>query len=133
MIKKNSKLKTQNSKKKSGFTLIELIVVITIIAVISVVAMVSFGAVTKKSRDSRRMADLEKYRVALEMARQIGVTYPVSLNNLVTMNLITATVNDPKTGAVYPYTTTGYVYTLTATMEDAGSTNTPGFYQVTNP
>ena len=120
--------------RKNGFTLIELIVVITIIALLTVVAMVSFGGVNKKSRDGRRMADLEKYRVALEMARQIGSTYPNSLNDLVTMNLISAVITDPATGVIYDYDSpTDYTYTITAVMEDGGSTNVPGFYEVTNP
>jgi prepilin-type N-terminal cleavage/methylation domain-containing protein len=133
MIKKNLKLKMQNSKKNGGFTMIELIVVITIIAVMTIVAMVNYGGVNRKSRDGRRMADLEKYRVALEISRQIGSTYPASLNSLVGMNLINEISTDPKTGSDYTYVSTGYTYTLSAVMEDTGSTNVPGAYQVTNP
>jgi prepilin-type N-terminal cleavage/methylation domain-containing protein len=125
---------------KKGFTLIELIVVITIIAILTVVGVVSYGGVNKKSRDSRRMADLEKYRVALEMARQVGGTYPATIGwstTLVNMNLLAGTVTDPKTGAGYSYTRGAgkYTYTIDAGVEDVGSTNVPGsmIYRVTNP
>jgi prepilin-type N-terminal cleavage/methylation domain-containing protein len=120
------------NKTKQGFTLIELIVVITVIALITVVTMVSFGGVNRKSRDSRRMADLEKYRIALEIARQVGSTYPNSLDELVTMNLISDITKDPK-GADYAYTSTEYTYVLSASVEDPGSTNVPGLYRVMNP
>jgi len=105
-----------------GFTLIELIVVITIIGIITVVGIVSYGGVTKKSRDSRRMADLEKYRVALEMARQVGSTYPADLNTLVNMGLVPQILTDPKAGFTYNYhPLTNYTYELYAQMEDPGS------------
>lgn len=120
-------------KNKLGFTMIELIVVITIIAVMTVVAMVNYGGVNRKSRDGRRMADLEKYRVALEIARQVGSTYPADLDDLAGMNLVNEIVRDPKTNADYSYVSNGYTYTLSAVMEDAGSTNVPGAYEVTNP
>ena len=125
---------------KRGFTLIELIVVITIIAVLTAIGVVSYGGVTKKSRDSRRMADLEKYRVALEMARQVGSTYPADLNTLVGESLVPQILSDPK-GFAYKYVGANYSYNLYAQMEDLGSTNISPMagcggncnYSVTNP
>lgn len=127
---------------RKGFSLIELIVVITIIAVVTAVGFVSFGGVNKKARDGRRMADLEKYRVALEMARQVGNTYPANLGVLVTMNLLSGTAVDPKSNSAYPYIlVSSYKYNIGASMEDLGSTNIAPFggcggscnYQVKNP
>jgi prepilin-type N-terminal cleavage/methylation domain-containing protein len=113
-----------NKKKRFGFTLIELIVVITIIAVLTAIGVVSYSGVTRKSRDSRRMADLEKYRIALEMARQVGSTYPADLTTLKTMGLIPDILADPKTGFNYDYepaVAPAYAYSLYAQMEDPGS------------
>jgi len=124
----NYELRITNYKKNKGFTLIELIVAITIIAVVTMVTVVSFAGTNKRARDSRRMADLEKLRVALEMAKQIGVTYPATLGVLVTGNYIQSIPADPKTNIVYPYEmgATNYIYSLYAVMEDMG--NTTGDY-----
>ncbi len=122
-------------KKQKAFTLIELMVVMTIIIVISVVAMVSYAGSGKKARDSRRIADLEKIRLALEVIRQTGTTYPANPSALEPTYLSKVPV-DPKTGAGYSYTpgATNYTYTLDATMEDLGTTNMAGnIYRVTNP
>lgn len=125
-----------NKKIKSkGFTLIELIVVITIIAVLTVVAMVSYTGAGKRARDGRRVSDLEKIRIALEMYRQnVGSSYPATLSTLVP-NYIQVLPNDPKgVGVSYVYSHTGYTYTVRATVEDPGSSNVAGgIYQVTNP
>lgn len=129
-------------KKNQGFTLFELLVSISIIAVMTAIAVVSFGGMNKKSRDARRMADLEKIRVALETAKQIGVTYPTSINYLVTNKFLDREPVDPKTksSSSYLYTrVNGYTYYVCSTMEDVGSTNYPSGgmtgcnYRVVNP
>lgn len=62
-----------------AFTLVELLVAMTIIMVLTIVAVVNYGSVQKNARDSKRKADLEKVRVALEMYRQDhDGCYPVS-------------------------------------------------------
>ena len=110
--------------KQKGFTLIELIVSITIIAVITVISVINFGGTNKKARDGRRMADLEKIRVALEINRQEKGTYPAALNNLVTNGYLQANPVDPKAPVfIYYYVGSGYSYTLDAQMENLGSTN----------
>jgi general secretion pathway protein G len=122
--------------KTKGFSLIELVVVITIMAVIIALVSVNFASTGKKGRDSRRMADLEKVRMALEMARQAGTTYPGDINDLVS-DYIQAIPTDPKGGNYRYNRATNYSYVLEATMEDVGSTNGNygnGYnYRVTNP
>lgn len=131
-------------KKKNGFTLFELLVTISIIAVLTAVAVVSFGGMTKKARDSRRMADLEKIRVALESLKQIGSTYPVTSDfssSLIGSSLLPQIPKDPKTGVIYSYSGTNYTYQIGTSMEDLGSTNCNGSdcgcvgcnYKVVNP
>ena len=61
---KNLKLK---NSRKSGFSLVELLVVITIIAILSVTAYVALGGQTEKARNSRRMQDLTTIQSALEI------------------------------------------------------------------
>jgi len=119
--------------KKSGFTLVELLVVVAIIIIMSTVAMLSYASSGKKTRDSRRMADLEKIRLALEMVRQVGNTYPATANveTILVPTYLQSWPSGPKgVGDTYVYTrdaTSNYKYTLNATMEETGSV-----YQVTN-
>ena len=63
---------------KKGFTLIELMVVISIIAILSSIGFATYSGLNKKTRDSRRMVDLEVIRQALELYRSDNGTYPVS-------------------------------------------------------
>ncbi len=65
--------KNQNS---DGFTLIELLVVISIISVLISLSFVSFLQARKSARDSKRKADLEQIRSALELYRNDCKTYP---------------------------------------------------------
>jgi len=137
-------------KKTNGFTLFELLVTISIIAVLTAVAVVSFGGMTKKARDSRRIADLQNIRVALEGAKQVGITYPVSLTTLVDNGFLQQIPTDPKaaSGGNYVYTRlSDYTYRICAYVEESGSKSTDvsgcsgiptgvgftGYYKVVNP
>jgi prepilin-type N-terminal cleavage/methylation domain-containing protein len=126
---RNEILETRKRKimknKRKGFSFIELIVVVTIIAVLSVAGVISYSAANKKSRDSRRISDLEKMRMALEMVRQVGVTYPTTIGVLAPDYMQTVPTDPKSDGSAYLYQqlNSGYGYQLTASMEDLGSTN----------
>lgn len=59
-----------------GFTLIELLVVISIIGILSSVILASLSAARMKSRDARRIADIDQIRTALEMYYDEKAEYP---------------------------------------------------------
>lgn len=142
-----------SNKQKTGFTLIELIVVVTIIAVLTVAGMVSYAAASVKARDSRRISDLEKIRLALETVRQVGGTYPNETGDTnTTLFAAGKSLNgamqmapaDPKSGWNYYYTGSSFTYSLYAKVEDIGTTNLAAAtgscnganscnYKVTNP
>lgn len=61
---------------KSGFTLIELMVVISIIAILSVIVFASFGDARSQSRDKVRMNDLKQVQVALTLYKAQNGSYP---------------------------------------------------------
>lgn len=62
---------------KSGFTLIEMLVVMTIIGVLAGLTLTGFEASRKASRDGRRRSDLEQIRSGLEMCRADTGSYPL--------------------------------------------------------
>jgi prepilin-type N-terminal cleavage/methylation domain-containing protein len=122
---KNFKVKKLKSKK-NGFTLIELIVAITIIAVLSVIAIVNYSGVSRRSRDGRRINDLERIRMALELYRQEYKKYPANVSDLIP-NYLQEWPKDPTTFR-YDYAhLTDYTYTVSAHVEDLGTTNTSLF------
>lgn len=51
--------------KNNGFTLIELLVVVAIIGLLSSVVLASLNTARAKSRDAKRLSDLEQIRTAL--------------------------------------------------------------------
>jgi len=108
---------------KKGFTLVELIVVITIIMVITALGVVNFAGINKRSRDSRRVADLKKVSIALEIYRQENGEYPSAQAGLVPDYLEIIPL-DPKNPTNLYDLDIGekYSYELYAHMEDSGST-----------
>ena len=120
---------------KDGFTFIELLVTVTIMAVMMAVAIVSYSSTNVRSRDTKRKADLETIRSALEICRSYTGSYPASVNSNVTCSdgvvTLQATPIDPKTGEVYTYnrpTTT--TYTLSTSLE---LPTYPTAYSLVNP
>ena len=64
-------------KKRSGFTLMELLVVITILAIISVVAYTQFGGVTDKAKNSTKTEHMANIESALQLFYQQNNYYPM--------------------------------------------------------
>ena len=62
---------------KKSFTLIELLVVIAIIGILAAIAMPSISNVRAKARDSKRLADLNTFKTALEMYFSDHGEYPI--------------------------------------------------------
>lgn len=68
MINKNNlALNHQPLTLKSGFTLIEMLVVISLIGILAALALVSFGGAQKQARDTTRKSDLKQYQTSLEV------------------------------------------------------------------
>lgn len=64
--------------KKSGFTLVELLIVIVIIGILASIGLGSFNTAQMKSRDSKRKTNLQQIANALEIYYNDKGKYPAS-------------------------------------------------------
>lgn len=62
---------------KSGFTLVEIIVVVGIIGLLAAIASLSFGRQRANSRNARRVADLKNMQTALDLYQNDNGKFPV--------------------------------------------------------
>jgi len=69
------------NNKKSGFTLVELIVVVGIIGLLSALAVVSLSRQQARSRDSRRVGDITNINTALQSYIAEKLEPPVSASD----------------------------------------------------
>lgn len=65
--------------KKSGFTLVELLVSISIIAILSVIGLNLYQSVYKTARDTKRRSDIKFIQSALEQYHADQKYYPYSV------------------------------------------------------
>jgi len=63
-------------KASAGFTLIELLVVIAIIGLLASIILASLNTARVKSRDARRVADMNQIRNAIELYNDDNKHYP---------------------------------------------------------
>lgn len=91
-----------NKLKARGFTLIELLVVIAIIGILSSVVLASLNSAREKSRDARRVSDINSLRVALELYFDSNGEYPDALSGLSSGGQIPVVPTDPNGGS-YTY------------------------------
>ena len=61
---------------KSGFTLVELMVVVVIVSLLTAVASFSFATVRADARDTKRVSDIEQIGLALRLYAQEYGGYP---------------------------------------------------------
>ncbi|PIS22202.1 hypothetical protein COT50_03235 [candidate division WWE3 bacterium CG08_land_8_20_14_0_20_41_10] len=136
-----------NNCSTKGFTLVELLIAISLIGILTgvLLAVLNPRGIQAKARDSQRISDLSKVKVALESYFSDNRGYPTSGSNWVLVNsisgLATAYINilpiDPKTtGTIcnsasawrgYAYKSNGNSYLLATNMEIAsmGTTGCP--------
>jgi len=118
-------MKLQHRQKRSGYTLLELLVVMAIIAILATVGLVSFNATQKKSRDTRRKGDLRSISNALEQYYAVcGSIYPTPATGSKVPStvfcpspsqaMMVTVPNDPGTNVAYGMTGAGTSYSICA-------------------
>ncbi len=126
--------------KRSGFTLIEILIVVAIIAILASVVLIGLGPTQQAGRDSRRLSDLRQVQNGLELYFNKCGYYPGSpvggscagtpwnqtadwatmSGALTGSNVgVSSVPNDPSSGRTYYYGTTanGTSYVVAATLE----------------
>lgn len=118
-----------NTLLRTGYTLIEIIVVMSIIGILLAVGFVSYQASLSQSRDTTRKADLARVQSALELykSNNLNNSYPSGdysgLALIFEPNYMPKLPRDPVMGTSYIYTPSCDVnslcvsYILAATLE----------------
>ena len=61
---------------KSGFTIVELLIVIVVIAILAAITIVAYNGIQSRSRDTKRTQDVAQIQKALELYRVKNGSYP---------------------------------------------------------
>jgi prepilin-type N-terminal cleavage/methylation domain-containing protein len=114
---------------KTGFTLVELLLVMAIIGVLAGIGIGSYQNQLKKARDGRRQADLEQIRSALEMCRADTGSYPSSITGSIACGTplrtyLAITPTDPSTHLEYSFTP-GYTICTALEIDNSNYCVTP--------
>jgi prepilin-type N-terminal cleavage/methylation domain-containing protein len=95
-------------KQKTGFTIVELLIVIVVIAILATLTIVAFNSVQQRARESSVKTALSQAKRKLETYKVDNGTYPL------TGNLASAQLSNSST-LTYDYTSNGTTYCMTAT------------------
>ena len=75
-----ARVKMRNSNSKSGFTIIEIIVVIGINAILATITIIGYGGWRKRAYEIQVKSDLKNATVAMEDSRSFNADgYPISM------------------------------------------------------
>jgi type II secretion system protein G len=68
-------------KSRSGFTIVELLIVIVVIAILATITIIAFNGAQARARDARRDSSLATIKRALEMYKLDNGQYPYACSN----------------------------------------------------
>ncbi len=96
-------MKRFKNLNRSGFTIVELLIVIVVIGILAGLVFVQFNNVQGRARDSERKADIRLIESKLAEYRADNSAYPAALSDL--PDTPTDALTDPN-GATYTYVAT---------------------------
>ena len=67
-----------STKQKSGFTIVELLIVIVVIAILAAISIVSYNGIQQRARDSERQSDINTMQKQLELFYTDRGYYPLT-------------------------------------------------------
>jgi len=73
-------------KLRTGFTLVEIVVVVSIISILCGIVLASISQARQNSRDKERIADLANIKFALVLYREKNNTYPTGSDVIIGAN-----------------------------------------------
>ncbi len=91
---------TSQKTKQAGFTIVELLIVIIVIGILATIAFVSYGNVTRKARDSERVADAKAIASKAEEYYATNGSYPDATTLAGLSGLNAESKKSPNGGAV---------------------------------
>ena len=125
-------------KTKSGFTIVELLIVIVVIAILAAISIVAYNGIQVRARDTDRASDISQIKKKIETYYAINSSYPSAndmqsstfrANSLDIQNnsIVTPAGSTQTIAYCWPGNTNGYCYSGTTTAGDctaAGATCT---------
>lgn len=71
------------SKKQTGFTIVELLIVIVVIGILAAITIVAYNGIQNRARDTQRRSDIAQIKKALQAYNVVhgGVVYVPSYGN----------------------------------------------------
>ena len=128
-------------KTKSGFTIVELLIVIVVIGILAAITIVAFNGIQDRARDTRRVQDMNSIVKALEVYKIQNGNYPaavstpnaggweVSTNGTTATNFINALVTSGVTSSIpVDPRNTGDISTTSSLTPKTNSDNWLYFY-----
>ncbi|AKM80623.1 TPA: prepilin-type N-terminal cleavage/methylation domain-containing protein [Candidatus Saccharibacteria bacterium] len=105
MLNKSTESSTNTFTTKSGFTIVELLIVIVVIGILAAITIVAFNGVQNRANDTTVSTDLSNARKKLELTKVDLGHYPRSLAEFPSFK-ITRSAYDTKLNNIYYITDT---------------------------
>lgn len=70
------KIKNDRISRKSGFTIVELLIVIVIIGILAALVIVAYNGIQARANDSKRITDMRNMKTAIQAYYIDNGTYP---------------------------------------------------------